>query len=187
MVAKATTTVLCMTGINTVNGVFLNVKFSLNNKNLNIFQFCTKLVSLDEVCSETVSKAGKETAGPCPSRRTQRFCVTPCHNTQGMCTALPTVIKTLSSLHSLRAGRGKVTHCRVRLRYFCSQDFLPRGDNHADGDFAKRSTRFATVGATYFRDVIKMGDSQITPHQAAFLQLQSDRLFLNQFIAVSLW
>lgn len=65
MVAKATTTVLCMTGINTVNGFFfLNVKFSLNNKNLNIFQFCTKLVSLDEVCSQTVSKAGKETVLP---------------------------------------------------------------------------------------------------------------------------
>lgn len=128
------------------------------------------MVSLDDVCSQTVSKAGKETAGPCPSRRTQRFCVTLCHNTQGMCTALPMVIKTLfkSSLAQSRKGNSRPLQGGASL-------FLLPGVSRADGDFAKRSTRFATVGTTYFRDVIKMGDSQITPQQAAFLQLQSDQ------------
>lgn len=66
-----------------------------------------------------------------------------------------------SSCHLLRTGRGTVTHCRVGLSYFCSQEFLPR-DNLAHRAFVKRSALLVTVGinvTTNFRVAIKMGDS----------------------------
>lgn len=127
-------------------------------------------------------QAGKETAGPCPSRRAQRFCVTPCHNTRGMWTALPTVIKTLLKFSLAQSRKGNSHPLQGGASLFCSQEFLPRGDNPADGDFAKRSTRFAIVGATYLSEVIKTGDSQITPHRAADLPPHSS--FIPQATAI---
>lgn len=121
MVVKATTTVLRMTGINTVI-FFFNVKFSLNNKHLNNFQFCTKMVSVD-VCSQSVYKQGRKLQDPVlPAER--RDSVSLRVTTRGEC-GLHSLrwLRLCSSFHLLRAGRGTVTHCRVGLRYSAPRSF----------------------------------------------------------------
>lgn len=97
-------------------------------------------------------------------RLLETFLVTLCHNMQEICLLHSTCWPSLPYRPEEEEEYSFHLEVRVRLSYFCSQEFFAKENNHVDKVFVKANTLFAT-GSTniiiYFRNILKIGGSQI--------------------------